>query len=363
MARPQTKEDLITAAEGNYDKLLKLMETMTTIELDTEYDFSADVKKKEAHWRRDKNLRDVIIHLHEWHRLFQIVYVLMEKPQITAKELAERFEVSERTIYRDIDKLTLAGIPVYTNQGKNGGISILPNYVLDKAVLTTEEKARILESLNALNEVSFSENRDSMAKLQNFFGESYQDWIEIEFSSWGNSEADADIFAQIKDAILNHCYMKIRYSGNQGVSTERKIKPLKLCFKDQAWYLYAFCCLREDYRFFKLKRMSEIITLDLKFEPEIVGKVLPEGNKEYSKDSAIVKVIMEINQDMAFRAYEELGNISVTENGKLLCIVEVSDIKWFISYVLSYGSHIRVIEPLDLKEKIMQEIEKMRNIY
>ena len=127
-------------------------------------------------------------------RLFQIVYLLMEKPQMTAKELADIFEVSERTIYRDIDKLTLAGIPIYTNQGKKGGVSILPDYVLDKSVLTTEEKKKILESLNALNEVSLSVDNDSVSKLRSFFGEQYQDWIEIEFSSWGNSTEDAAVF-------------------------------------------------------------------------------------------------------------------------------------------------------------------------
>ena len=296
-------------------------------------------------------------------RLFQIVYILMEKPQTTAKELAERFEVSERTIYRDIDKLTLAGIPIYTNQGKNGGISILPNYVLDKTVLTTEEKEKILESLNALNEVTFSGNKESVSKLQSFLGEQYQDWIEVEFSSWSNSEEEAERFAQIKDAILKHSYMKIIYSGNQGALTERKIKPLKLCFKNQAWYLYAYCCLREDYRFFKLRRMTEIITTDKIFEPELVGKVLPEGNKEYTKDASVIPVSLEINQDMAFRAYEELSDISVSPDGKLRCVVEVSDIHWFISYVLSYGSHIRILEPLEIKERLIQEMENMRKLY
>ena len=296
-------------------------------------------------------------------RLFQIVYILMEKPQTTAKELAERFEVSERTIYRDIDKLTLAGIPIYTNQGKNGGISILPNYVLDKTVLTTEEKEKILESLNVLNEVTFSGNKESVSKLQSFLGEQYQDWIEVEFSSWSNSEEEAERFAQIKDAILKHSYMKIIYSGNQGALTERKIKPLKLCFKNQAWYLYAYCCLREDYRFFKLRRMTEIIITDKIFEPELVGKVLPEGNKEYTKDASIIPVTLEINQDMAFRAYEELSDISVSPDGKLRCVVEVSDIHWFISYVLSYGSHIRILEPLEIKERLIQEMENMRKLY
>lgn len=110
--------------------------------------------------------------------------MLLEKPQMKAKALADFFEVSERTIYRDIDKLTMAGIPIYTNQGRNGGISILPDYVLDKSVLTIDEKKKIMESLNALNEVSVSKNSESISKLRSFFGGQYQDWIEIDFSSW-----------------------------------------------------------------------------------------------------------------------------------------------------------------------------------
>ena len=296
-------------------------------------------------------------------RLFQIVYLLMEKSQMTAKELADIFEVSERTIYRDIDKLTLAGIPIYTNQGKHGGISILPDYVLDKSVLTTEEKKKIMESLNALNEVSLSVADDSVSKLRSFFGEQYQDWIEIEFSSWGNSTEDSAVFEQIKNAILEHCYIEIIYSGNQEGLVERKIKPIKLCFKDQAWYLYAYCCLREDYRFFKLKRISRITVLDTRFEPEMVGKVLPEVSKKYSEPMESIPVILEISKEMAFRAYEELSNITVTDSGKLLCKIEVTDVNWFIRYVLSYGSHMRVLEPLEIKEKVMQEIEKMKHLY
>lgn len=295
-------------------------------------------------------------------RLFQIVYLLMEKPQMTAKELADIFEVSQRTIYRDIDKLTLAGIPIYTNQGKHGGVSILPDYVLDKAVLTMEEKNKILESLNALNEVSFSTD-DSISKLHSFFGKQYQDWIEIEFSSWGNSIEDGAMFEKIKNAILEHFFIEIIYSGNQSVLVARKVKPLKLCFKDQAWYLYAYCCLREDYRFFKLKRISQITVTDIPFEPEKVGKVLSKVNNKYADTLSKISVTVEIGQEMAFRAYEELGNIVVTDSGTLLCTIEVSDIHWFISYVLSYGSHIQVLEPIEIKEKVMKEIEKMKHLY
>ncbi len=296
-------------------------------------------------------------------RLFQIVYLLMEKPQMTAKELADILEVSQRTIYRDIDKLTMAGIPIYTNQGKKGGVSILPDYVLDKSVLTIEEKNRILESLNALNEVAFVKNDDSIAKLHTFFGKQYQDWIEIEFYSWGNSIEDGDTFEKIKNAILEHFFIEIIYSGNKAGLVERKIKPLKLCFKDQAWYLYAYCCLREDYRFFKLKRISQIKVMDSRFEPEIVGKVLQEANKKYGAKQQSILVTVEISQEMAFRAYEEFTDIVVTDRDTLLCKMEVTDIHWFISYVLSYGSYIKVLEPLELQKSVKQEIEKMKYLY
>ncbi len=295
-------------------------------------------------------------------RLFQIVYLLMEHPQMTAKELSHKFEVSERTIYRDLDKLTLAGIPIYTNQGKNGGISILPDYILNKTVLTDEEKTKIFESLNALNELRPDENHATMDKLKNFLGDRYYDWLEIDFSSWGNSLTDDAAFSQIKQAIFAHQYMEIVYSGNRSARISRKIKPLKLCFKNQAWYLYAYCCLREDYRFFKLRRISKLTLLDKYFEPENPGKVFATAtsNKEASPT---VFVHLEIHPDMAFRAYEELPEVTIADNGYLHCTLEVSDLHWFISYVLSYGSYMQILKPEDLKEKIKEEIAKMQTLY
>ena len=202
-----------------------------------------------------------------------------------------------------------------------------------------------------------------MSKLQAFCGEQCQDWVEIAFSGWGDREEEARVFAQIKGAILGRHYMKIAYSGSGGALIEREIKPLKMCFKNQAWYLYAYCCLREDYRFFKLKRMAEITVLDKRFEAEPVGKVLQEADKEYSKNASPIRVALEISRNMAFRAYEELTDISVTDSGELFCMVDVTDINWFISYVLSYGSHMRVLEALDMKEKVMQEIDRMKKMY
>ena len=118
-------------------------------------------------------------------RLFEIVYVLMEKSTVTAKELAGRFEVSQRTIYRDIETLSESGIPVYMTKGKGGGISLLPEFVFNKALLTEEERREILTSMRAVSALSLSSKSGALSKMQNLFGQRQCDWIEVDFSSWG----------------------------------------------------------------------------------------------------------------------------------------------------------------------------------
>lgn len=297
-------------------------------------------------------------------RLFQIVYILMDKPKITAKELAKRLEVSERTIYRDIDKLSLAGIPIYANQGRDGGICISSDYVLNKAVITEEEKMQLSASFGALNELANLEAVKDISKLQNFFGDKYQDWLEIDFSSWGNLGSEAALLNELKKTILEHRYIEIEYSSNHNAFMNRTIRPLKLCFKDQAWYLYAFCCLREDYRFFKLKRITNITILDSYFPFESVGKILQKESGE-NISQKILKVSLEIDNTMAFRVYDEFTNVIKTKENKLLCNAEIeeSNIEWFVSYVLSYGPHIKVCSPEVVKEKVAMAIKKMANLY
>lgn len=135
--------------------------------------------------------------------MFEIIYILLDKKIVTARELAQRFEVSQRTIYRDIETLSSAGIPIYMIKGKGGGISILEAFVLNKAVLTEEEKLDVLSSLQAVGAIKFNETTSALQKLASFFGENNSDWIEIDFSSWYNSEKEAKMFNDIKFAILS----------------------------------------------------------------------------------------------------------------------------------------------------------------
>lgn len=114
-------------------------------------------------------------------RLFEIVYLLLEKKQMTARELAEHFEVSVRTIYRDVETLSAAGIPIYMTKGKGGGIALLPEFVLNKTVITEAERADILSSLHAVHAVSFREAGTALDKLGAMFGRANADWIEVDF--------------------------------------------------------------------------------------------------------------------------------------------------------------------------------------
>ena len=137
-------------------------------------------------------------------RLFKIMYHLLAKGQATAPELAQKFEVSVRTIYRDIDALSGAGIPVYTETGRNGGINLMPDFVLDKAVLSKEEKDEILAALQSVNVAKNTGSSDILQKLSAVFSSHSENWLEVDFSRWGDIKQDNEKFELLKSAVIYH---------------------------------------------------------------------------------------------------------------------------------------------------------------
>lgn len=166
-------------------------------------------------------------------RLFKIVYHLLYKGQATALELATKFEVSVRTIYRDIDVLSGAGIPIYTETGRNGGIYLKDNFVLDKVVLSEQEKQEILMGLQSLSIVGSVHEKDILPKLSALFNIHTENWFEVDFSRWGSNSYDNEKFELLKTAIINHKVIQIIYINSYGVENQRKIKPLKLFYKSK----------------------------------------------------------------------------------------------------------------------------------
>ena len=217
-------------------------------------------------------------------RLFEIVYILLEKKSITANELAARFEVSKRTILRDIGTLSGAGIPIYTTKGKGGGISILDNFVLNKTTISDEEQSQILMALQGLTSTQNVESGGILSKLGALFEKTDTNWIEVDFSRWGNVGSDKEKFEMLKKAIIKKQPVIFQYPGYYGVVNERTVYPLKLAFKSKAWYVQAYCLLKDDYRLFKINRILQMEVLpgsfaDKEFLPPPIDPDYPESTE------------------------------------------------------------------------------------
>ena len=287
-------------------------------------------------------------------RLFEMVYLLLHKERVTAGEMAKHFEVSPRTIYRDVELLSSAGIPIYMAKGKNGGISLMSNFVLNKAVLTEKEKADILSALHAVDAVNLEQTNTAVQKLSSLFGNTNVDWVEVDFSEWANADEEAKLFSQLKTAILARKKVAFAYHSAEG-STTRTVEPMKLCFKGQSWYLYAFCTMRQDYRFFKLRRMKELKLLDEYFERTSPTKVL-EGGKVFQDD--LVTITLKMSKKMAYRVYDEFSQYKTLPNGDFIAQLTIPRGDWIYQYLATFGEYCEIIEPEDIRLEIKEKLKK-----
>lgn len=292
-------------------------------------------------------------------RLFGILYLLLAKNKVTAKELADYFEVSIRTIYRDIDILSSLSIPIYASKGKNGGIELLENYKFDKSLFTEEEQKEMLFSLQSLEKINIHDNH-LLGKMKAIFSTvDEEDWFEIDFNSWENSEVHQYNFDLIKEAILKSRVLEFTYFNSYGKTSKRIVEPLKLSFKYNAWYLVAYDREKEEGRIFKLMRIRELKLLEETFE----RRKLPKPEK--IEVPMITKLKLEIKSSEAYRVYDEFDESIITklENGNFLVELELPENAWLYGYLLSFGEGLKVLEPIRIKEIIKEKLEKSLNNY
>ena len=293
-------------------------------------------------------------------RLFEIVYILIQKKKVTAKELANRFEVSTRTIYRDIETLSRANIPIYATKGKEGGIEILDDYVLNKMLLTEEEQNQILFALQGIKKVAGQNEKDILEKLSRLFNKKADDWIRIDFSNWGKDNEKEKRFNMIKTAILNKNQIEFVYYNSNGEKSQRTVEPLQVWFKDKSWYLIAYCKMKQDYRIFKIARIKEIKILEEHFKRE-----LQQENKKEKYKFKTVTLELEISKKMAYRVYDEFedSEINKTDDGSFIINVEYPENEWVYGYILSFGEYVKVLSPERVKRTIKDKIEKILKNY
>lgn len=296
-------------------------------------------------------------------RLIGILSVLLQKEKTTAPELADRFEVSKRTINRDIEDLCRAGIPIRTAQGIGGGISIMDGYRMDRTILTSKDMQMILAGLRSLDSVSGSSYYGQlMEKIQAGSSEfiTGRDSILIDLSSWYRDSLAPKIEIT-QDAIGDRRLIKFRYYAPSG-ENERTVEPYYLVFRWSSWYLWAWCLKRKDFRLFKLNRMDGVQITEKNFEcreatmPDLSNeKIFPGGIK--------VKALFEADQK--WRLVEEFGTSCFTENddGRLLFTADYTDMENLITWILTFGDKAEVIEPEEVREKVRTAIEAMIKNY
>lgn len=291
-------------------------------------------------------------------RLFEIVYLLLQKKKVTAKELAEKFEVSTRTIYRDVEVLSRANIPIYATKGKDGGIGLLEEFVLNKAILSEEEQKQILFALQGMKKVTEQREKDIVEKLSTIFQKDVDDWIKVDFSNWGKESSQKEKFEILKKAILHKNLVEFVYYNSNGQKSKRTVEPLQIWFKDKSWYLVSFCRQKEDYRIFKIARMKEVQLLNEQFE-----RKMPIKEERYTFEKIVLE--LEISKEMAYRVYDEFEEEEILqkEDGNFVVKVEYPENEWVYGYILSFGEHVKVLAPESVKRKIKESLKKMLKNY
>lgn len=284
-------------------------------------------------------------------RLFKIMYHLLERGKATAPELAEKFEVSVRTIYRDVDALSGAGIPIYAEAGRNGGIHLMNSFVLDKALLSEEEKQEILAALQSLSAAQRINSNLTLSKLSAIFKVSSENWLEVDFSRWGNENHDNETFEAVKAAIIQHKAAKITYANSYEAIRERKIYPLKLSYKSKAWYVKAYCTEKKDFRLFKLARILAWKMLEESFSYCPYPSQADAPPQEYNT------ITLRFPREMAYRVYDEFDKtqVQIEENGDLAVSAMMPEDVWLVGFLLSFGTQVDILSPAYLREAVARQ--------
>ncbi|MGN1167363.1 MAG: helix-turn-helix transcriptional regulator [Lachnospiraceae bacterium] len=296
-------------------------------------------------------------------RQIGILSVLLQQESITAPQLAEKFEVSRRTIQRDMEDLCKAGIPIQTTQGVGGGIRIMEGFAMDRTLLTSKDMKMILAGLRSLDSVSGS----------NYYGQLMEkikpgsssmitgsDSILIDLSSWSKDRLAPNI-SLVLDAIDERRLLSFDYYAPTG-ETKREVEPYYLIFKWSSWYVYGFCRARQEFRMFKLNRMGEITCLEQKFQLREVPAPDLSISKLYPSN---IEVKALVDASMKWRLIEEYGPccFEESEEGKLLFHGDYSDIESLFTWVLTFGDRMEILEPVELREELLRVATNMKNIY
>lgn len=296
-------------------------------------------------------------------RLLAITMTLLNQTRVSATELAARFEVSLRTIYRDMDSINLAGIPIVSFPGSDGGYEILPGYRLDKQILSLEDFSSICSALRGARSATDNPDIDGLLTRIGALmpgkaktADTYK--VDLDFTPTPN---DKDKLAPIHQAIKLQQLVRFDYLDNQGTETQRTVEPMGIFLKGYVWYMYGYCLARSDYRVFRLSRVNKLADLPDTFIRR--NYTLQDVERRFMSQANFAKVSAALRFDPAVktRVRDEFGFDVVTENpdGSLSVSAHYSSLERAIQNILSYSSYVTVADSPELIAELRRQVENM----
>lgn len=304
-------------------------------------------------------------------RLISIIMLLLEKKRVGARELAEQFEVSPRTIYRDIDAIGMAGIPVRAVPGVGGGFEIMPGYKLDKSVFSTDELSALLMGLRSLSGMLRGDELvHALAKVKSFIPAERAEEITlranqvcIDLSPWMGGGNIKPYFAIVKAALQEHTLLAFTYTDGHGSRTERVVEPYQLVLKSNHWYVQGYCRDKEDYRLFRLSRMTRLRALQETFRPRAYQEPVLDFERIWETMQTTVR--LRVHSSVLEQVLECCTEDRVTPDGEDYYLVDYpfTERDYYYDQLLGFGERCECLAPAHVREELRRRIQNMARLY
>ncbi|MTD41725.1 WYL domain-containing protein [Erwinia sp. CPCC 100877] len=305
-------------------------------------------------------------------RLLTIIMILLDKKQISASKLADMLEVSVRTIYRDVTSLSEAGVPITTIPGVNGGIQIMDNYKIDKHFFTTTDITSLLIALESLaTNVSPIQLNQILEKVKTLVPTHYLEEIEfktnqiaIDLTPWTSSKTVQPFLELIKIGLDRSRLLTFHYENNQGILSQRKVEPYRLVLKEISWYLQAYCLEKQDFRTFKLSRITDLMVLNEEFSPQPFIP-LPLGRTPWiQRDFTTIR--LKIKRRLKDQLIDKFGELTFTEHSDpafLLVDFSFMEDEYGYNLLLGFGNNCECLAPEHVREELGRRIMELAVVY
>lgn len=304
-------------------------------------------------------------------RMLSITIMMLNRDRVTARELADKFKVSVRTVYRDLQAIDQAGIPIISHSGNKGGYGIMDTFRIDRHYLKLDDIVSMVSTLRGIN--TTLENREldeAIEKIANLVPRTKSDDLNkysrqmvVDIMPLGYTYRQKARIQEVHQAVNEQRLFEFEYYNAKGQHTKRIVEPMTLIFKGYAWYLFAYCRLKSDYRLFRLSRMRKTRILPESFDRKDKSYEDMFWPSSDTIQSVHLKLQFYPNVRVQVEDFFEPNQIRYLKNGSMRVEVDFPEDEWVYSFLLGYGEHVKVLSPQHIREILMEKAKKIQAIY